>query len=335
MKILSAYSPDYLKSVFSIIRMLPSLHIGSKNYHSLFPRKAGVILYITNRCNSRCVMCNHWKQYPKQDLSVKVIESLFNSHSVNKDGFLIEGGEGLLHPHFKEIMELFKGKRFTLLTNGVLTDRLLNLVKDYKIPSVSISLDGPPSTYKRIRGIDAYNDVLKTIELLRDKTNLAICITLMPWNTYEDYVHIKKICAERNLRLLPNIFSKMEFMGAKEKEDLIDVRFEKIDDTYVNLYNDWVEGKLVIPCFSMRFLTIIRPNGDVVLCQYKDIVLGNLYERAFGDIWNDEKTKSIQKAQRFCNNCWVSSHRAFDMKFTLLLKKILPLNLFNKFINIL
>jgi len=261
-----------------------------------------------------------------------VIKDLLTSKTINKNGFLIEGGEGILHPHFEKVLRLFKGRYFTLLTNGILTNRLVELVEKYKIPSVSISLDGTRPTYERIRGIDGYGDVLKTIDLLKGKTNLGICFTITPWNTYEDYLHVREICIQRNLRLLVNIFSKMKFMGVEDSEDLIDIRFEKINNPYVSLYNEWVRGRVVIPCFSMRFLTVVRPNGDVVLCQYKDIVLGNLYEKSFDEIWNDESTKSIQRAHRLCNECWVSSHRAFDIKFTLLLKKIFSPSLLKKII---
>lgn len=322
MKILD---PKQLKLIFPTLRLLPNLHIGSKKYHYFFPRKANVILYMTNRCNSRCKICNHWQQTPKIDLPFHIIEKLFNSRSINKDGFLIEGGEAILHPEFDKIMRLFKGRNLALLTNGICTKELVRLVKEYDIPLVCISLDGTLETYGRIRGVDKYEDVLKTIALLKDRTNLGVSFTVSPWNNFDDFLHVQKICSQSKIRLFHNIFSKMEYMGIEEKETTIDQRFEYLDATpYICLYNRWVEGKLDVPCLSMRFLAVIRPNGDVVLCQYKNIVLGNLHEKSFDRIWNDENTKAIQRAHRGCNDCWVSSHRAFDVKFSLLIRKFFP-----------
>lgn len=318
------FDTKQLKLIFPTLRLLPNLHIGSKNYHYFFPRKANVILYITNRCDSRCKVCNHWQQTPKVDLSFRIIKELFNSRSINKNGFLIEGGEAILHPEFDKIMKLLKNRNFTLLTNGICTEKLVKAVNEHKIPSVCISLDGPPQTYERIRGVAKYDEVLKTIDLLRDKTELGVSFTISPWNGFEDFLYVQKVCLEGGVRLFPNIFAKMEYMGVKEKEAWVDRRFEETDNLYVRLYNRWVEGKLDVPCLSMRFLTVIRPNGDVVLCQYKNIVLGNLHEKSFDEIWNDKNTKAIQRAHRSCNACWVSSHRAFDVKFSLLAKKFFP-----------
>ncbi len=319
------FDTKQLKLIFHTLRLLPNLHIGSSKYHSVFPRKANVILYMTNRCDSRCKVCNHWQQTPKVDLPLSIIEKLLNSRSINKNGFLIEGGEAIFHPEFDKIMKLFKGRNFTLLSNGISTAKLASIVKEHKVPSVCISLDGPPQTYARLRGVDKHDDVLKTIALLKNKTDLGVSFTISPWNNFEDFLYVKKICSRNGIRLLPNIFSKMEYMGVKEKEMPIDRRFEQLDSPYVCLYNRWTEGKLDIPCLSMRFLAVIRPNGDVMLCQYKNIVLGNLHERSFDNIWNDENTKAIQKTHRSCNDCWVSSHRAFDAKISLLIKKLFPI----------
>jgi len=310
--------------VFSTAALLPNLYIGNRVYNYFFPRKANVILYITNRCNSRCKICNHWQQTPKVDLPFNIIEKLLNSRSVNKNGFLIEGGEVILHPEFEEIIKLLKGRKFELLSNGIDTERLLRIVDKYNIPSVCISLDGVAQAYKEIRGVDKYGDVLKSLRLLKDNTDLVVSFTISPWNNFDDFLRVKEICSKEGFKLVVNIFSKMKYMGVAEEEIPVDKRYESLDTPYACLYNQWVKGELKVPCFSMRFLTVIRPNGDVALCQYKNIILGNLYERSFDQIWNDERTKKIQRVHMACNDCWVSSHRAFDVKFNLMVKKVLP-----------
>lgn len=338
MKIFSTHDLTYLKAVFSTMKLLPSLHIGSRNYNYFFPRKANLIMFITNRCNSRCIICNHWEQPVKQDLPLKLIEKIIRSKVLNKNGILIEGGETILHPDIDDILCVFNKEEinnFVLLTNGILTDKLAKLVEKHKIPGVSISLDGVKSTYKSLRGIDGYDDVLKSIDLLKDKTNLTVCFTATPWNTFEDYIHVQKICQQKNIRLLFNIYCRMEYSGKPHEDVMIDERYERSSDNpYVKFYNNWVEGKIQSPCLAMRYLTNVLPNGNVVLCQSKwNLVLGNLHEKSLDEIWNSEKTKSIQRTNKFCNDCWISSHRHFDAKLGVLLKRIIPFNLSAKIIN--
>jgi MoaA/NifB/PqqE/SkfB family radical SAM enzyme len=259
---------------------------------------------------------------------------LAKSKSVNKKGILLQGGEPLLHPNFEEIMQIFKKeniRNIVILSNGVLTDRLIKIVEKYKVGHITISLDGAKSNYKLVRGIDAYDNVVKSIDMLKGKTKLSVCFTISPWNTYEDYLHVKKLCEERNIRFMTNIYSRMEYTGKPNEESLIDSHFEQDPNPYIRLYNSWKRGKIYIPCLAMRFLAVIRPDADVTLCQCKeDVVLGNLYENSFDEIWNSEKTKSIQRKNRFCNDCWVASHRPFDIKFSLLMKRLLPARLANK-----
>ncbi|MFH2058570.1 MAG: radical SAM protein [Pseudomonadota bacterium] len=333
MKVLTTYNFEYLKNVLSFIRMFPSLHIGSKHYHSVFPRRASLILYITNRCNSRCIACNHWTQKPKYDLSIKAIEALNKAISWKNNSFLVEGGEAVLHPDFDKIMDVLHNRKINLLTNGLLTNRLVKIVEKYKISRVSISLDGGRKTYEKMRGVDGYDNVLETIDILRNKTTLGVSFTITPWNNYDDYLHVKEICEEKNILLQTGIFAAMDYMGAKTKESLIDLRYESLGNPYINTYNKWVNSQNKPPCFAMRFVAVVRSNGDVALCQHKDIILGNIYERHFDEIWNDEKTMKIQDENRFCNDCWVASHRSFDVKFDLLLKKIFPDYLYKKMIN--
>lgn len=340
MEILSAYNLNYFRAVLSTVKLITSLHIGNRGYNYLFPRIANISMYITNRCNSRCIICNHWEQPIKYDLSLKAIENLINSKTVNKNGILIQGGEPLLHQNFEEILALFREKNINnivLLTNGIFTDRLVKLVDKYKIANVTISLDGTRATYKRVRGVDAYDNVLKSVDLLKDKTNLSLCFTATPsWNSYEDYIHVQDICLKKNIRFMANIFSKMEYTGKPKEESLVDEYFDSDPNPYVKFFNDWVKGKVNIPCLAMRFLAVIRPDGNVSLCQCKhDIVLGNLYENNLDKIWNSNKTKSIQKAYRFCNDCWVASHRPFDIKFVLLMRRLLPFNIGDKIVNLL
>lgn len=321
MKYLSSYNLNYLKGVLSTVRILPSLRIGSKFYHSIFPRRGNLLLYITNRCNSKCLICDHWEQQPKYDLPIQLIEGLIHSKTISRNNLLVEGGEIFCHPDIDNILNLLRKEKvnYTLFTNGIMTDRLVDAVKRYKIRSVNISLDGAKETYTRTRGIDGYDKVIESINLIKDITNLQIVFTASPWNTYEDYLHVKDLCKKKNIRLMFNIYSEAAKSGILNTDRRIDERYRMNSNfPYTIFYNFWVLKLIRIPCLSSLFNVAIFPTGDVNLCVCKFIPLGNIYKNSIDEIWNSEATKTLQKVNKNCNDCWVSCYRYFDVKLALL-----------------
>jgi len=327
---------SYMRNILDVLKMAPSWHFWGKPFTRIFPRKANLLLFITNRCDSRCVMCNHWQQPVKYDLSLDIFEDLLRAKSVNKRGILIEGGETVLHPNIEAILELFKRnkiKNLVFLSNGILTKRLTELVKGFHISDVTISIDGTRDAYRRIRGVDAYDNAINSVLALKGRTNLSVCFTISKDNTVDDYLKIKQFCDENRIRLMMNIYSQYEYDFVANNEAEIDSFYDSLRNAYVSQYNRWARKEIKIPCFTMRYLAVIRPNGDVVICQCKpEIVLDNLHQKKFDEIWNDPKTIETQKRFRLCNDCWVASHRPFDIKLFLLMKKIFPGRLASKII---
>jgi Fe-coproporphyrin III synthase len=125
-----------------------------------------VTLYLTERCNSRCVTCDYWR-HGRVDVDLGLIERLVPSLvSLGTRVALISGGEPLLHPHWPEIAQRLKeaGIGPWLLTSG------LSLAKHARRASqlfdtITVSLDGTNSrTYQAIRGLDAFDKVCEGIE---------------------------------------------------------------------------------------------------------------------------------------------------------------------------
>ena len=270
--------------------------------------KINLLLLVTNLCNSKCTICSYWQQ-EKHNLPVYIIKQLLNSKIVNKNGITLEGGEAILHPDIKEILYLLKDCNYSLLTNGLLPDILEKLVVDFKIPNVSISIDGPKETYKKIRGVDGYETAIYTALSLRNKTNLSICFTISPQNTFEDYLHIKEFCDYHKIPLLLNIYSEMEYSGKRFTDKPIDERYDKLSNKYVSQYNRWVKGGIKSNCFGIRYICNVFPDGKVVLCQARqDVVFGNLYEKTIDEIWK-------QRPKVKCNECWMSCNRYLEAKW--------------------
>jgi MoaA/NifB/PqqE/SkfB family radical SAM enzyme len=124
-----------------------------------------VTLYVTERCNSRCVTCDHWR-HGRADASLASITRLLPSLELLGTRMVaLSGGEPLLHPQWAQIALLLKsrGLELWLLTSG------LSLAKHARsastlFDSITVSLDGTNrETYAAIRGLDAFDKVVEGI----------------------------------------------------------------------------------------------------------------------------------------------------------------------------
>src|SRR5262249_12806824 len=117
-----------------------------------------VTLYLTDRCNSRCVTCDYWRT-GRADVSLESVRRLLPSLARLRTRLVvISGGEPLIPPEWAEIAELLRGSglQLWLLTSG------LSLVKHARraarlFDAITVSLDGADGpTYAAIRGLDAF-----------------------------------------------------------------------------------------------------------------------------------------------------------------------------------
>ena len=295
------------------------------------------MFYTTNRCNSRCKTCYIWKSQPKRDLSLDVIDAVLNSGVVSSiTNFGLEGGEFILHPRFREVLKMLSGRNYILLSNGALADRLVAIVKEYNVSNVHLSLDGNKRTHENIRGIDNYDDVVRIIKELRGRTKISVVFTICPWNSLEDFLHVKGLCERYNVRLTYSVYDDFNLFNIggsiNRRNFLMENNAIAFQDSYLGLYKRWVAGETKFPCLSIANRIVVFPNGDIPLCSKKNIVLGNLYNNTLDEIWNCNRTKRLQEEYRYCNDCWISFHRAFDLEYIESLEHIMPKNYVKKVI---
>ena len=78
-------------------------------------------LYLTERCNSRCVSCDYWR-HGRRDIDLDTVERLLpDLAALRTETVLISGGEPLLHPQWAGIAALLRasGLQLWLLTAGL------------------------------------------------------------------------------------------------------------------------------------------------------------------------------------------------------------------------
>jgi MoaA/NifB/PqqE/SkfB family radical SAM enzyme len=136
--------------------------------HSRLPL---VTIYLSERCNSRCVTCDYWRHGVK-DLSLQTVERMLPSLAeLHTRAMLFSGGEPLLNPEWQEIATLVKsqGIDLWLLTSG------LSLAKHARdaaslFQSITVSLDGTSAeSYAAIRGVNAFNKVCEGVRAVAEK----------------------------------------------------------------------------------------------------------------------------------------------------------------------
>jgi MoaA/NifB/PqqE/SkfB family radical SAM enzyme len=132
------------------------------------PRLPLVTLYLTERCNSRCVTCDYWRT-GRDHLTLAKLEAMLPG--LRKWGTriaLLSGGEPLLNPEWRAIAGALRdaGIERWLLTSGLSLAKHAKSVAEL-FDAVTVSLDGAcAATYQAIRGLDAFEVVCEGIAAL-------------------------------------------------------------------------------------------------------------------------------------------------------------------------
>jgi MoaA/NifB/PqqE/SkfB family radical SAM enzyme len=118
-------------------------------------------LYLTERCNSRCVTCDYWRHGRRDATLADVRRLLPEFASLGTRQVLLSGGEPLLNPEWREIAGELRsqGIDLWLLTSGLsLAKHAADVAGLFE--AVTVSLDGTcPETYRAIRGLHAFAQV--------------------------------------------------------------------------------------------------------------------------------------------------------------------------------
>lgn len=149
----------------------------------LVKRPLGYFFYITGRCNLICDYCWQREMPDRESKNTRTRDGELSGEewikilsTVPKLSFIgLTGGEPLLHPDFKNIIQFLGGKfLYTVNTNGILlSDEILeNLIK-CKTSNLSISIDGFSDIHdisrKRVGLFDHIVERIECLNILKKK----------------------------------------------------------------------------------------------------------------------------------------------------------------------
>jgi MoaA/NifB/PqqE/SkfB family radical SAM enzyme len=143
-------------------RQLPAKRIA---VHPSLAKLPLVTLYVTERCNSRCVTCDYWR-HGRDDMDLAAVTSLLPSLArLSTQMVLLSGGEPLLNPEWEAIAQTLRsnGLKVWLLTSGLALAKHARRAASL-FDAITVSLDGTDAeTYAAIRGLNAFQKVCEGI----------------------------------------------------------------------------------------------------------------------------------------------------------------------------
>ncbi|MCF8001435.1 MAG: DUF512 domain-containing protein [Halanaerobiales bacterium] len=146
------------------------------------------ILPITSKCDLSCIFCSHKQNPPGVEtisfgnLSLQKIDDLINYLDPDKPIIIGESatkiieGEPLVHPEFKKIIKIIRGKyddtKIKITTNANhLNQEMLNFLNNFDDIVLNISINYiDPKLRKNVMGKNCHVDILKTLKYLKKTT---------------------------------------------------------------------------------------------------------------------------------------------------------------------
>lgn len=151
------------------------------------------IIFVTNRCNSRCIHCFNWKNINKLSESELIFEEFekFSGEMGRIRNLGISGGEPFIRGDLPELIILFsknnQPESINIPTNCLLGKKIVPIAEKFlkeRLPvdyTISLSLDGLKKTHEHIRGVPGnFEKVLETYRALlplKKKYSLQIKIS--------------------------------------------------------------------------------------------------------------------------------------------------------------
>jgi MoaA/NifB/PqqE/SkfB family radical SAM enzyme len=181
-------------------------------------------LYLTERCNSRCVSCDYWR-HGRRDVDLETVRRLLPGLAALGTGtVLVSGGEPLLHPQWAAIAGLLRGQslRLWLLTAGLALAKHAAEVAGL-FEQVTVSLDGATAaSYARIRGLDAFDAVCAGVRAaVAEGLHVGLRVTVQRGNAGElpDLVDLAHRLGVAGVSFLAADVSHAEAFGRRAAPD--------------------------------------------------------------------------------------------------------------------
>lgn len=271
-------------------------------------------------------MCDTWRVQGdiKREIRPADLETLPSMVRLN-----ITGGEPFLRNDLSDILEVVrkKAKRVVISTNGFLTKKILEVMKNYPDVGIRISFDGIGNIHDRIRGVGkAHLRALETLKGLKKLgiKDLGIAVTISDQNS-KDLVPLFNLASEHGVELATAILHNAYYFHKEDNviadKQLVEAGIKELMSEYLRSASpknwfrayftkgiiDQMYGKpRELKCTMATDSFYIDPYGNIRPCNVMDMPFGNIMERPFREIWNSSEAEKARQCVESCMiNCWM------------------------------
>lgn len=274
--------------------------------------------WVTHRCNSKCTYCNVWRNRDLYDVpDAKFDEVKTNLNDLKKLGVKFvdfTGGEPLLNKELPRILRYARNLGFfvQLTNNGSIYPKVAEELKN-SVSQLSFSLDTlDPDEYKRIRGIDNFENVMESINIAKDlKENIVIISTVTDENI-GNVPKIVKFCKNKRITVFIHPVFKYFDMNTLNIENVRKIKkyfwhpYVRVDLSDLKYYLNGGNKINNTSCKAGKSVLAITPDNCLfVPCFHKVLekkkIKGDLYNLYNSKIW--KQLFEDAGKYKFCQGC--------------------------------
>lgn len=228
---------------------------------SLLPRKE-LRISITSLCNLKCVYCHNEGNHKPAELSVSLVKKLVNSATkFGLESVRLTGGEPLLHKDIKKICKVIKNIdssiKIGINTNGILIDKLMELINKKYIDRVVVGIDYFDNDVSKNSPIGVPSQViLENIIRIHNK-NILVEITKTFNNDLENTILLTEWAVNHNIpiKILEIVDNEVADTSSDSYLDMRKKVIERfslntiIDDS-LNEVHGYIKGKRLVSFYQ-------------------------------------------------------------------------------------
>lgn len=310
-------------------------------WYQYFPKLPKVINFNANDiCNSKCTMCNIWKQKQEYEVSPNDLKKILQSDLYREVEFVgITGGEPTMREDIADIFESFivslpKIKGVSIITNaikGKAVKKRLQEINDvclkHKVDfGIMVSVDGVGEVHDKQRGVVGnFESALEVIKYARDilKVPTTIGSTITKLNVWDvdELLHfaicnnikirfrvaefIKRLYNEDRSEVIKS-FSKNEIYNLYlffRKLELKHETNEKFKRTYRSIQQQLQGNGRKIGCPYKSGGVVLNSRGEISYCAPKSEIIGSSIETDSLKIYRSNLRERRRIIDKECSNC--------------------------------
>lgn len=275
---------------------------------------ARLFIELTNKCNLNCKHC--YGDFSSKGENHLDLNSLlaFMDNCANNGCYQMDftGGEPMLYPHLKEILEFAykKGILVRIFTNlTLLTTNMLDLIKTYGVKEIVTSVDSCHSScHNEFRGVEGcFDKTIKAINQLKE-ANIPVCVNTMIGAHNADYIdELVKFIDDLNVKSVLDVIvpeGRGENLNSSIKQSA-----KIIKQIYENHYKIIDKSAISVHCGIGSRFVYVKSDGNIYLCPSlikEKYLLGNISTDSALSVWtrlSDSSNMDCKHRTSACQKC--------------------------------